>query len=296
MLFAAVWLSRIPQTSAPVAPAEVFAAVKAGQSLADTKRRLHVAALSMMVGGDCSAADACWVVAQDALDVVAEDGTILRSVFARDLLSYYARGKGMAYKGTEHLVKEELLDVLWAVDPHSFFFAYVDADARKLVAVQPPARVGAFRVPVTRSKAAQARVVAGDAWADELLPAGVKFQRLVLVLRKHGLLMLLADADDTCFAHLLALRLGDPSPSGRTWPDVNTDLRTAARAALRRVVDDDGDGLLQLVYYITSILHLHTRCLFDGCERNGGTLRKPKLSETQNNAVSTAKYRMLPSS
>ena len=223
VLFAAVWLSRIPQTSAPVAPAEVFAAVKAGQSLADTKRRLHVAALSMMVGGDCSAADACWVVAQDALDVVAEDGTILRSVLARDLLSYYARGKGMAYKKTEHLVKEELLDVLWAVDPHSFFFAYVDADARKLVAVQPPARVGAFRVPVTRSKAAQARVVAGDAWADELLPAGVKFQRLVLVLRKHGLLMLLADADDTCFAHLLALRLGDPSPSGRTWPDVNTD-------------------------------------------------------------------------
>ena len=85
----------------------------------------------MMVGGDCSAADACWVVAQDALDVVAEDGTSLGSVFARDLLSYYARGKGMAHKGTEHLVKEELLDVLWAVDPHSFFFAYVDADARQ---------------------------------------------------------------------------------------------------------------------------------------------------------------------
>ena len=97
----------------------------------------------------------------------------------------------MAYKKTEHLVKEELLDVLWAVDPHYFFFAYVDADARKLVAVQPPARVGAFRVPVTRSEAAQARVVAGDAWADELLPAGVKFQRLVLVLRTRARIGLL---------------------------------------------------------------------------------------------------------
>ena len=125
--------------SSPVAPAEVFQRVTAGKALAEGARILDVAQPSMVIGADCSA-DPCWIIAEQAMDVVADDGRTLGSTKARQLVSYWARGKSVAYKGTQHLLHEQLLDVMWAVDPGSFFFAYLDSSTRKLMAVPPPHR------------------------------------------------------------------------------------------------------------------------------------------------------------
>jgi len=102
--------------------------------------------------------------------VTADDDTVLGSVGARDLVSYYAHGKSVAYKRTDHLLHENLLEVLWAVDPSCFFYAYVQDG--KLHAVPPPSRIGAYRIPLTHSKASAARVIKGTMNEDELLPDG----------------------------------------------------------------------------------------------------------------------------
>ena len=150
--------------TAPAAPPAVYSAITAGERISEAGRTMDVCAPSMVVGATCSAADLCWAAAQAALDVTADDGTTLRSEKARDLASYYARGKALVYKKTDHLWSEPLR----AIGPSCFFYAYVDTEQRKLVAVQPPARVGAFRIPLTHSKAAAQRVASGEMQQDEL--------------------------------------------------------------------------------------------------------------------------------
>ena len=113
--------------------------IRGGRPLRNQGRVLDVAAPSMVVGAQCSATEPCWVMAQTSVHVTASDGTTLRSVGARDLLTYLARGKSMALPRAAHLIKEELIEVLWAVDPTSFFFAYVRSSDHKLVAVPVPA-------------------------------------------------------------------------------------------------------------------------------------------------------------
>ena len=108
---------------APVAPPMVIAAITSGRRLIDIDRVVQVADPTMVTGSagaPCSAAEPCWIVAQSAVDVVADDGTKLNSVAGRDLISFFARGKSVTYKKTSHLLHKPLLEVLWAIDPESF--------------------------------------------------------------------------------------------------------------------------------------------------------------------------------
>lgn len=120
VILAALFARVVP---APIAPPLVFEAISQGRPLNENERILDVAMPSMLYGADCSAAHPCWVVAQEAVNVVAEDGTTLKSVSSRDVVSCYARGKAVSYRKTRHLILEPLLDVMWAIDPDSFFYA-----------------------------------------------------------------------------------------------------------------------------------------------------------------------------
>ena len=163
--------------------------IAAGRPIKDVRRILDVASGTMVEGAVCSAAQPCWPIVQKPATITAADGTLLGSISARDLVGYYARGASVAWLRMEHLINAPLLVVAWAVDPDSFFFAYVRDG--KLVAVRPPARpTHATRVPDSYSKAAAKRVQRGETPADEVLPAGVLRESLIVVARRRFLLML----------------------------------------------------------------------------------------------------------
>ena len=132
--------------AAPGVDPDIISDIKDGLSVRQKgyrDRLIEVAHPSIFVGGDCSAEHPCWPLVQRALDVTGADGSKLHSVKARDLLSSLVHGKGVSWLHKDHLLLESLLLVLWAVDPQSYFFAYVDNG--KLVAVMPPARMSAAR-------------------------------------------------------------------------------------------------------------------------------------------------------
>ena len=174
-----------------------------------------------------------WAVVQVALETVVTSsaGRELASAKARDVLGHHARRKSLTYPRAPNLIALKLLEVLWAVDPDSFVFAYVRGG--KLVLVNTPAKVGAYRVPSTATQKDAAKVVAGTLDADEVLPANVQWTELLLLPRANGLLMLFADAGHTAgpFAHILKDHLGEPAEDGRSWPNVDPVRWVAARAA-----------------------------------------------------------------
>ena len=236
---------------APVVEASDLGAISSGAALRvqlpGTQAVLDVVAPSVVegnVGRPCSAADPCWVLATELLTgITAVNGGALQSVRSRDLLINRARGKGMAgkLKSTENtLVDPELLSVLWAVDPGSFFFVYMKpGTSDQLMAVLPPSAhdLSVARIPEKATVELSKAVGRGDRPADEMLPDKVKKSDLYLVLRRSGLHQLLCDAkhDAGPMAHSLRGELGDVHPNARAWPHVPRATRCAEEYVPRLV-------------------------------------------------------------
>lgn len=242
-------------TMAPVIEAPDLNAISAGEllrvRLQGGQGVLDVVAPSAVEGDvdpPCSDEDPCWVVATELLaGITAANGEALQSVRSRELLANRARGKGMAgvagvppgklQLSESTLIDPNLLSVLWAVDPGSFFFVYMKpGTSDQLTAVLPPSAhdLSVARIPEKATVELSKAVGRGDRPADEMLPDKVKKSDLHLVLRRSGLYLLLCDAkhENGPMAHSLRGELGDVHRNARAWPHVPRATRASARAAL----------------------------------------------------------------
>ena len=186
--------------AAPAADRRIYDAIVGCRKLtrAGTQQVLDVVSSSMIVGAECTSSRCCWAMAgtENLLGVTDERGTKLQSYDSKALVKYWA-SKAIRDQNYPGLVQDTLLYALWAVDPESYFFAYVDS-SKKLQAVPLPSRVGANRVP-----SAAGQLSAGSP-SDEILPTRIQRSDLVIIWRSHALLLLFVGA-----AHQLAGNLGD---------------------------------------------------------------------------------------
>ena len=111
---------------------------------------LDVAHDDMIVGEDCSSASPCWVLAgSHPLPTIAGGGQTLSSSNSIKLLGHYScpYGHKRISGRAGQLLDESVLQVLWAVDPASFFLAYPRADEQLLVAIPATAIAVPFFIP-----------------------------------------------------------------------------------------------------------------------------------------------------